>query len=265
MAYRLFGAQPLHDDVIKWKHFPRYWPFRTPVPDEFPTQRPVTRSFDVYFDLRPNKRLSKQTLGWWFETLSPPLWRHLNDPMPQWHFRLDRWVQTFVKTMNKKHLNFNWMKFNSKCRLQKSTPCLGHVYLPTVITYFKILFLLNHCHLSMGQWGVCIMLISSSSFWIYSWSNINYWFLTWKWLPSWLISSVPWANVHNKISWPLMSNDRIDLCGCATCNMNQSWGLSVTAIVWIISAKTLNMLWNLIWNILNINRCLLKLNIYRLN
>ena len=32
-----------------------------PVPGEFPTQRPVTRSFDVYFDLRPNKRLSKQS------------------------------------------------------------------------------------------------------------------------------------------------------------------------------------------------------------
>ena len=45
---------------------------------EFPTRRPVTRSFDVYFDLRPNKRLSKQSLGWWFETLSPPLWRHRN-------------------------------------------------------------------------------------------------------------------------------------------------------------------------------------------
>ena len=29
-------------------------------PGEFPTQRPVTRSFDVYFDLRLNKRLSKQ-------------------------------------------------------------------------------------------------------------------------------------------------------------------------------------------------------------
>ena len=26
------------------------------IPGEFPTQRPVTRSFDVYFDLRPNKR-----------------------------------------------------------------------------------------------------------------------------------------------------------------------------------------------------------------
>ena len=50
----------------------------SPVPGEFPTQRPVTRSFDVYFDLRPNKRLSKQSWGWWFETLSPPLWRHRN-------------------------------------------------------------------------------------------------------------------------------------------------------------------------------------------
>ena len=31
-----------------------------PVPGEFPTQRPVSRSFDIYFDLHPNKRLSKQ-------------------------------------------------------------------------------------------------------------------------------------------------------------------------------------------------------------
>ena len=53
----------------------------SPVPGEFPTQRPVTRSFDVYFDLRPNKRLSKQSLGWWFETLSPPLWRHRNEQL----------------------------------------------------------------------------------------------------------------------------------------------------------------------------------------
>ena len=31
----------------------------SPVPGEFPVQRPVTRSFDVFFDLRLNKRLSK--------------------------------------------------------------------------------------------------------------------------------------------------------------------------------------------------------------
>ena len=50
----------------------------SPVPGEFPTQRPVTRSFDVFFDVRPNKQLSKQSRGWWFETLSPSLWRHRN-------------------------------------------------------------------------------------------------------------------------------------------------------------------------------------------
>ena len=32
----------------------------SPVTGEFPTQRPVTRSFDVYFDMRPKERLSKQ-------------------------------------------------------------------------------------------------------------------------------------------------------------------------------------------------------------
>ena len=50
----------------------------SPVSGEFPTQRPVTRSFDVFFDLRLNKRLSKQSWGWWFETLSRSLWRHCN-------------------------------------------------------------------------------------------------------------------------------------------------------------------------------------------
>ena len=38
----------------------------------------MTRSFDVFFDLRLNKRLIKQSWGWWFETLSRSLWRHCN-------------------------------------------------------------------------------------------------------------------------------------------------------------------------------------------
>ena len=42
----------------------------------FPSQRPVTRSFDVFFNLRPNRRLSKQHWGWWFEMQSLSLWRH---------------------------------------------------------------------------------------------------------------------------------------------------------------------------------------------
>ena len=48
------------------------------VTGEFPTQRPVTRSFDVFFDPRLNKQLNKQSRGWWFETPSRSLWRQRN-------------------------------------------------------------------------------------------------------------------------------------------------------------------------------------------
>ena len=50
----------------------------SPVTGEFPAQRPVTRNFDVFFDLRLNKRVSKQSGGWWFGTPSHPLGRHRN-------------------------------------------------------------------------------------------------------------------------------------------------------------------------------------------
>ena len=69
-----------HDDVIKWKHFPRYWPFV--LTSEFPSQRPVTRSFDVFFDLRLSKRLSKQSRRRWFEMPSHSLWSHCSEI---WH------------------------------------------------------------------------------------------------------------------------------------------------------------------------------------
>ena len=75
------GATAIHDYVIKWKHIPRYWPFVR--------QRPVTQSFDVYFDMHPNKRLSKQSWGWWFETPSRPLLRHCN-VKKSWRIRVIR-------------------------------------------------------------------------------------------------------------------------------------------------------------------------------
>ena len=50
----------------------------SPAYGEFPAQRPVTRSFDVFFDMRPNKQLCKQSWGWWFETPLWSLWRHRN-------------------------------------------------------------------------------------------------------------------------------------------------------------------------------------------
>ena len=49
------------------------------VTGELPAQRPVTPSFDVFFDLRLNRRPSKQWWCWWIETLSRPLWRHSYD------------------------------------------------------------------------------------------------------------------------------------------------------------------------------------------
>ena len=55
----------------------------SPVTGEFPAQRPVTRSFDIFFGHRPNKRLSKQSWGWWLEAPSHPLWRQCNAFWPQ--------------------------------------------------------------------------------------------------------------------------------------------------------------------------------------
>ena len=39
-----------------------------PVTSGFPSQRPMPRSFDVFFDPRLNKRLSEQSGRWWFKT-----------------------------------------------------------------------------------------------------------------------------------------------------------------------------------------------------
>ena len=44
--------------------------WNSPFTCEFPSQRPVTRSFDVFFDLCLHKQLSKQSPGLWFETPS---------------------------------------------------------------------------------------------------------------------------------------------------------------------------------------------------
>ena len=49
---------------------------------EFTVHRWIPRTkasdVDVFFDLRLNKLLSKQSWGWGFETPSRPLWRHCN-------------------------------------------------------------------------------------------------------------------------------------------------------------------------------------------
>ena len=74
----------------------------SPVPGEFPAQRPVTRSFDVFFDLRLNKRLRKQSWCWWFETLSRPLWRHRNVEAVGYSYGLTNFVKLRLNLLNSK-------------------------------------------------------------------------------------------------------------------------------------------------------------------
>ena len=73
----------LHDDVIKWKHFPRYRPFvrgihRSPV-----NSRTKACNAELWCFLwsSTEQQLSKQSWGWWFETPSRPSWRHRNDKL----------------------------------------------------------------------------------------------------------------------------------------------------------------------------------------
>ena len=60
----------------------------SPVTGEFPAQRPVTWSFDIFFDLCLNKWLNEQSWGWWFETPSRSLWRHCNEKTGRWNSKL---------------------------------------------------------------------------------------------------------------------------------------------------------------------------------
>ena len=55
----------------------------SPVPVNSPHKASITRSFDVFFDLRLNKLLSKQPWGWWFEMLSWSLWLQCNGDVLQ--------------------------------------------------------------------------------------------------------------------------------------------------------------------------------------
>ena len=76
----------------------------SPVTGEFPAQRSVTRSFAIFLDLHLNKRLSKQSWCWWFETPSRSLWRHCN---------ATRYLQLHFLA-HYLYLDFNSLKFITK-------------------------------------------------------------------------------------------------------------------------------------------------------
>ena len=123
-----------HDDVIKWKHFPRYWPFVRGVTGGFPSQRPVRRSFDFFSliftwtndwtnnrdacDLRHHRNVSKTN----YMVFSP---RSRN--ISNLHLRINSTViervydtkflgvQIDAQLSWKKHIEYTWHKIVKKC------------------------------------------------------------------------------------------------------------------------------------------------------
>ena len=94
---KLFFSSP-HDAIINWKH---YWSFvrgihRSPVNSPHKGQ---WRGALMFYFLCPNKRLRKQSWGWWCETLSRSLWRHRNGShIMIYGMQLTPWMQNDTNT-----------------------------------------------------------------------------------------------------------------------------------------------------------------------
>ena len=153
-----------HDDVIKWRHFPRYWPFfaaNSPVPGEFPTQRPLTKSFDVFFDLRLNKRLCKQSWGWWLETPLRPLWRLRNNSLTFISYHIPGVATIFAEACNITHS----IRETFRCQrwgiliLEPRVPREGHS--TDICTGWTPVAKLQSD--TRSKWHLCIILLGTNS------------------------------------------------------------------------------------------------------
>ena len=105
----------------------------SPVTGKFPVQMPVTRSFDAFFGLHLNKRLSKQSWGWWFETPYRSLWRHWNEYITNMNIELKNVFQ--VSSWNNGMRCMSWYVLSCNC-------------IESLCTYWLILLLSStffHC------------------------------------------------------------------------------------------------------------------------
>ena len=105
-------------------------------PGEFPTQRSVTRSFDVFFDLRLNKWLSKQPRGWWFEMLSWSLWRHCNDNGNPHTWIDSLYIETSPRSYGVFMLKIMDSVLKTKKRNIKTTFYFHKIFFPSYILWF---------------------------------------------------------------------------------------------------------------------------------
>ena len=130
-----------HDGVIQWK------------PVNSPRTGPVTRSFDVFFDLCLNKRLSEQSWGWWFETPPRSLWRHCNEVFMLFSHHFGIFVARWERYLD----NIDFLKIGqfddtyyplTSCRIfYKNFPSSFRMYIKHMRQYVIQLFLrTTHWH-----------------------------------------------------------------------------------------------------------------------
>ena len=96
-----------HDDVIKWKHFPRYWPFvrgihRLPVNSPHKGQWHGALMFSLMYAWI--NRWVNNKRGWWFETPSRSLWRHCNELSTGDRFKVSQNVLSYNLAKQKRNL-----------------------------------------------------------------------------------------------------------------------------------------------------------------
>ena len=120
------------------------------------SQRILTRSFDVFFDLHLNKRLSEQSWNWWFETPSRSLWRHCNAGQGRligWHVLSESdtdfsWAVSLVVDIEP----FEWFKFLTAVIIWMT---------PHNDTWAQALYFLSCCE--NWTWGICINIFCDDS------------------------------------------------------------------------------------------------------
>ena len=122
----------------------------------FPSQGPVTRSFDVFFDLRLIKRLEKQSRRRWFQTPSGTLWRHCNGP-----YTLSKIVTGFFNSfLEHWHVNTS----------RQSTVCVHQVVWIGSQSHIPLLYRQPWLQWRMDEQSIQVR-------------QNEWWYRLWKWLP----------------------------------------------------------------------------------
>ena len=106
-----------HDDVIKWKHFPRYWPFVRGIHLSPVDSIHKGQWRGVWCFLAPDQRLSKQTRRRWSETPPRSLWHHSNGglwalfqyKMSSYLYRKSYCVDTMILWPSYPHNGFSYI------------------------------------------------------------------------------------------------------------------------------------------------------------